>query len=391
MNLVIWLFWLSAAAILYIYVGYSLLINLLAKLAEKPVKKAPNDLSVTIIMSVYNEAPRLAEKIRNIQALEGESRITQILIGSDGSSDDPEAALRDVEDPRAALFAFSERRGKPSVLNDLISHARGDVLVMMDARQRIDSKALTALLDNFSDPSVGVVSGELVFEHSETDTASASSIGSYWTFEKRLRSQESRIGSVPGATGALYAIRRELALPISPNTALDDVIIPMLAIKQGYRCLFEPAALVYDTPNQDIEREAIRKRRTLAGCVQLLKLHPSWIFPGGHPIWWQFSSHKIARLYSPFLLIALFIFSVLLRQHSFFYACTVLQVLGYFLAVLGKVIGPKKSVPAFKLLNVAAVFLTMQITLVRAWIDGLSRNNLALWVKAETASTTAKD
>ncbi len=376
MEFITILFWLGVLGVAYIYAGYPLLIGMLARLFPKPVAKEPNNLSLSIIMSVHNEAPRIKAKVLNLLAAEQADRIREILIGSDGSTDRPGDSLDSTCDPRVRMVEFKERRGKPSVLNDLIPQASGDVLVMMDVRQRLDAEALPALLANFSDPSIGVVSGELVFDRSDEDSAAAGGIDAYWTYEKWIRDREGRFQSVPGATGALYAIRQELTRPIPADAALDDVILPMQAISQGYRCIFDPEARIYDRPEQDPAREAIRKRRTLAGCVQLLRFYPQWCIPGMHPIAWQFASHKIARLFSPACLMLIFITSLANLTHPFFTLCVGLQVVCYSLAVAGsRGYGGRPG-------GIAYLFLEMQRSLMQAWVDGLRSRNLALWRKA---------
>ena len=134
------LFWLCIAGVFYIYIGYPLLIGLLAHWFPRPVLKSPNTLTATVIIAGYNEAPRLAGKIENILSVHGADRIQQILIGSDGSTDQPEAALASIQDSRVKLVTFPERRGKPSVLNDLIPQATADILILMDVRQRLHPK-----------------------------------------------------------------------------------------------------------------------------------------------------------------------------------------------------------------------------------------------------------
>ena len=373
------LFWFCLLGVGYIYAGYPLLIGLLARLRPRPVAKADNSLTISVIISIYNEAPRLAPKIRSLLNDPQAHRINEILIGNDAGHDDPQAALHDLHDPRIRLISFPERRGKPSVLNDLIPLATGDLLIMMDVRQRLDPQALTHLLANFSDPTIGVVSGELIFEAADTDTSAAAGIDTYWRYEKWIRDREGRFASVPGATGALYAMRRELAQPLPPHAALDDVLLPMRAIASRYRCTFEPAAKIYDRPAQDPAREAIRKRRTLAGCVQLLRFHPAWIFPGGHPIWWQFASHKIARLFSPFLLLgALLLNLLLLPLHPIYPILLAIHLLALAIGTYGWLRPTHRG----RLAGLLAMFLAMQATLLRAWQDGLTQPNLARWDKA---------
>ncbi len=304
------IFWLSAFGLFYIYLGYPLLIWLLARVRPRPVKKGECSDAVSVVISAYNEEAVIARKLQNLLSLQDSARIRQILVGSDGSSDRTAAMARSVPDPRVRVFEFAERRGKASVLNDLIPQCSSAIVVLTDARQEIHPDALGALLANFADASVGVVSGELVFLREQGASVTEEGLGAYWSYEKFIRKSESCFASVPGATGALYAIRKELFRPIPPATVLDDVAIPMQAVVRGARCVFEGAALVFDRASRTPDQEAIRKRRTLAGNVQLLGLYPGWLLPWRNPVWLQFVSHKVARLLSPLFLITLFVLNL---------------------------------------------------------------------------------
>jgi poly-beta-1,6-N-acetyl-D-glucosamine synthase len=204
--------------------------------------------------------------------------------------------------PAVYLLEFDRRRGKAAVLNDLMGKATQPFLVMMDARQRVEAGAISRLLENFADPQVGVVSGALVYESAEG--AAQQGAQSYWGYETLIRRCESRYWAVPGATGALYAIRRGLCGPIPDNTLVDDVLIPMRAVLKGYRCLFEPLARVMDRPTADFGRENIRKRRTLAGIWQLINIEPKIYSPVHNPAWFQWMSHKFLRLLTPLYVLA---------------------------------------------------------------------------------------
>ena len=280
----------------YVYLGYPLLVGLLARWWGRPVKRGPAVGRVTVVISSFNDGARLEAKIRALRAGPDYDRVEQILVGLDGATDDTAARLAALAEPKLQVFAFPERRGKPSVLNDLVPRAAADVLVMTDARQILDDGAVTALLENLADPEVGVVSGELVFTADGRPTPTAQGMRGYWGYEKWIRRQESRFRSVPGATGALYAVRKSLFTPLPVDTILDDVWVPMGAIRKGRRCCFEGRARAYDRPSEKAAQETRRKRRTLAGNLQLIQLSPSLLNPGANPIWWEFISHKLGRL-----------------------------------------------------------------------------------------------
>ncbi|MGD9856739.1 MAG: glycosyltransferase family 2 protein, partial [Planctomycetaceae bacterium] len=306
------LFWLSLWGLIYIYVGYPALVWICACCRPHEPRREQRTAPLSVVIAGHNEAHRLSEKLDSLFRSHRSDLIAEVLIGSDGSDDHTAEVIAVRNDQRLRLIAFTERRGKPAVLNDLVPQCRSDVVVLTDARQQLDPMALVTLTAPFADARVGVVSGELMFLASDGATAASEGIGAYWTYEKLIRKSESRFRSVPGATGALYAIRRELFRPVPDNTLLDDVVIPMQAVEQGYRCLLEPGAVAWDRPSQSAGQESVRKRRTIAGCAQLIVNQPRWLLPWKNPIWWEFVSHKLARLASPALLGVVLISNVLL-------------------------------------------------------------------------------
>ncbi|HMP74714.1 MAG TPA: glycosyltransferase [Kiritimatiellia bacterium] len=371
------LFWLSVAGLFYIYAGYPLWMLMRMRIATRAIKKSPCPVSVSVLISVHGEAAQLERKLKSLLDAEGADRIREILVGSDGSPDDVRGAVERVGDPRIHLLAFPVRRGKPSVLNDLMARATGDVVVFTDARQPIARGALGALLENFADPEVGVVSGELVFMEGESRNPAAHGIGAYWRYEKAIRKAESAVGSVPGATGALYAVRRSLLDPIPPQTILDDVAIPLNAIRQGARCVFEGRAEVYDAPSADARREAIRKRRTIAGNVQLILLWPGLLLPWRNPVWFEFVSHKLARLASPLLLLVLLYSTVWLRGERLYGTILLAQGAFGFLALLGWLLG--RVGVRVGALGIPMMFIALNLSTLAALYDAISGRFVVQW------------
>ena len=322
-------FWACIVGLFYIYAGYPALIWLLARLRPSLPSKHPSEEPLSVVIVAYNEAGNLATKVRGFLASDCAHRIREIIIASDGSTDDTDMVIRSCKEPRVRVVSFADRRGKPSVLNDVIPQCTSEIVVLADARQELGETTLSELVSNFADERVGVASGELVFRTLADSTTAARGIGVYWKYEKFIRKNESRFGSVPGATGALYAIRKHLFRPLDAQTILDDVAIPMQAVIRGYRCILEPHAIAYDTPSDSPGKEAVRKRRTIAGAAQLIVHHPGWLLPWRNPIWLQYVSHKIGRLFSPVLLLAAAaanvalaahpVYAILLSAHGCFY------------------------------------------------------------------------
>lgn len=390
------------AVLIYIYLGYPVLIWLLARFSGKPVRKDYETAipSCSVVISVYHEGGALLQKVESILGSSAIGSVREIVIGFDGPSGGDESLPEALEAiprkwfagmpgdgrgtavPVLRVIAFPERRGKAAVLNDLVPLTCGDILVMMDARQAVHPAAIGQLMANFADETVGVVSGELVFRNEgmlHQDGAVQQGVGFYWQYEKFIRRCEGRFRSVPGATGALYAIRRRWFKPIPAGTLLDDVAIPMQAVVAGGRCIFEPAAVVYDVVSITSGQESLRKRRTIAGVAQLMHVYPEWLLPWRNPIWFEYVSHKLLRLVSPFLLAGLFFFNLALLDRPVFLLLFVLQGLFYVAALAGTV--AQRCGRKAGYLGVPVMFVALNITTVLALWDAFQGRYNAAWKK----------
>jgi len=347
-------FWLLVAFVAYVYIGYPLGLHLWRRLRPRPLAAVgPPDQTpgVSIVIAARNEGRRLAGRIDNILSLDYPAARRQIIVVSDGSTDDSLRVLARYE-PAVESVALANG-GKARALNAGVQRARFGLLVFADARQAFASDALRALVAPFADPHVGAVSGELVLEgeardrrtptsdrrgrtvrpiaadaerrapgnrrHS-TQSTIAEGVGLYWRYEKQIRRDESAIGSTMGATGAMYAMRRSLWRQLPEDTILDDVLAPMRCVLAGSRVVFEDRARAYDRTARNAKDESRRKRRTLAGNYQLFWLEPALLLPWRNPAWIQFVSHKVARLAVPYALPPLWLLSLLLSPRSVLYA-----------------------------------------------------------------------
>jgi cellulose synthase/poly-beta-1,6-N-acetylglucosamine synthase-like glycosyltransferase len=189
--------------------------------------------------------------------------------------------------------------GKAVALNAGIERARGEILLFTDVRQALAPDSLRNLVACFADASVGAASGELVIRDGET--IEELSVGLYWKHEKWLRKRESRVDSVMGATGCIYAMRRELAVALPAGTLVDDMFLPLAAFFRGYRVILDETATAFDYPTA-LDSEFRRKVRTQAGVYQIMGLYPQLLTPRNR-MWFAFVSHKLARLLLPFALL----------------------------------------------------------------------------------------
>jgi cellulose synthase/poly-beta-1,6-N-acetylglucosamine synthase-like glycosyltransferase len=334
------IFWTALAGIAYVYVGYPLLLLAWRRWGRRPVRKRYQEPSVSLVIAMRNERKNVQAKMQNCFELDYPPGRLQVIVSLDGPTDGTEALVRDYAGKGVEVVYSPVHRGKAEALNSGVAIASGEILVFADARQQFAKRAVRELVANFADACVGAVSGELVLldEQAQEDSSAA---GAYWRYEKGLRAMESDIHSVPGATGAIYAIRRELFAPLSPGTILDDVVIPMRIVLAGKRVIFDPAARAYEIVSQSTQSEYERKTRTLAGNYQLFAQMPELLAPWRNPIFVQLASHKLGRLLVPYCLAALFI-SNLFLLHGFYVVVLVGQVLWYALAGAGWLVASRE-------------------------------------------------
>jgi poly-beta-1,6-N-acetyl-D-glucosamine synthase len=293
------IFFASVAFSLYTVAGYPILLAFWSRIRARPLKRQFVPKTVTILLPVRNGERWLAAKLESLFALNYPRELLEILVISDGSADGTEeAAAHYASTGRIELLCLPPR-GKAAALNAGMERARGEILFFTDVRQALDPDSLRNLVSCFADPSVGVVSGELIIR--DGDTLEERSVGLYWKYEKWLRKRESRIDSVLGATGCVYAMRRALARALPVGTLVDDMFLPLAAFFGGYRVILDDTALAFDYPTA-LDAEFHRKVRTQAGVYQIIGHYPRLLTPGNR-MWIAFVSHKLARLLLPFALL----------------------------------------------------------------------------------------
>ena len=328
-----WVFWMSATFIAYTYLGYPLWLWIRSRWCRKPVRSGPYIPFLSIIMIVRNEEKVLPRKLRNLLDLNYPDESLEIVMVSDGSTDSTNQILSEhTANPRVRVILNPQQQGKAAGLNAAMSSVRGEIVVFTDARQQIEPDAIRVLVENFADPEIGCASGELMLGDPETGEAEQG-MGVYWRIEKAIRELESAVGSVVGATGAIYGVRRKLLVNVPDEAILDDVYIPMHVVRRGARVIFDPRARAWDSPDQGTAREFTRKVRTLSGNYQLLQLAP-WLLTSANPLRFQFVSHKVLRLVVPFALLATLLASFL-TPGVFYRGAVILQLAFYTLSFLG--------------------------------------------------------
>jgi len=299
-------FWAALAVLAYSFVGYPCAVALLARWRPRPVAAGDLHPSVTVIIPAYNEAAVIGAKIENGLELDYPRERLEILVASDGSTDETEAVAARYAARGVRLIAYPWRRGKLHVLNDVVPQARGEIVVFTDASAMLDRAALRHLARNFADPTVGCVTGRYRFgDPPRTPREQGEHL--YFGWEGFLRRSESRCGSTLGARGALYAIRRDLYPRIEAHLINDDFLIPMRITERGYRTVYEPEALVYEKARVTGRGEFARRVRIAVGNYQQAVALLPMLHPRHGLVAFQFFSHKWLRgvLQAPLLVLLL--------------------------------------------------------------------------------------
>lgn len=345
-----------------------MLIGLLAACTRKKeaLKVGPHP-SCSVVLVVHNEEKNVVQRVENLLSCSEALGEFELIVFSDGSSDNTLSLLKALLGSKIKIAHSPQRRGKASCLNDAVALASGDIVVFCDARQQFLPDALERLLSRFSDPHIGAVSGRLAPKGA--DSSLGKGIDGYWKLETFVRRSEALYDSSIGCTGAIYAIRRRLFVPLPPNFILDDVYIPMQVALSGHRVVFEDRALALDPQSLEPRMESARKTRTLAGNFQLLFMFPQWLLPWNNRLWWQLLSHKYLRLLAPAFLLLLLVSNALMLEFPWARLLLGLQISFYGLALCGAcgMAGPLFSLPAgFCFLNLMTVRAFVEFILGRA-------------------------
>jgi cellulose synthase/poly-beta-1,6-N-acetylglucosamine synthase-like glycosyltransferase len=356
-------------------------------LRHKRVAKQYQQVPVSIILAVHNEEIHIKARIENLLQQDYPQELIELIVVSDGSSDRTVEIAQESGNERTKIFSLKEPRGKAAALTLGVANASHDIVVFTDARQRFAENVLAELTAVMSDASVGAASGELLFMKDEAGEKGevGEGVGLYWQYEKFIRRMESAIDSVVGATGSIYAARKELVTPLPPHALLDDLLIPMRIVLQGSRVIFIRSAKAYDKVSARASDEFARKVRTLAGNFQSFVLEPALLNPLKNRIFLQFVSHKLMRLFVPYFCIAALVanfflegtfYKVLLAGQLLFYGTMLLGFTPLKRAGIG---GAIRIAWTFGILNAAAV--------AGLWIFLIGREK-KIWKVRETSDVS---
>ena len=298
-----WVFWVLA--------GYPAWLALRARWFGRSPRSGSNEPAVAALIPVHNGARFLSAKLDSILASGYPPEKLTVLVLSDASDDGTDGVAEEYvrRFPDRVRFRRLQRGGKAAAINAALSKLRADVLLLTDVRQRLHPDCVRRLAEMLRDPEVGVVSGNLKILVGES--SEEANVGLYWRYESWIRKNLGRVDSLLGATGPIYAIRRELVRPLPARCILDDVWLPMQAVLAGYRSVLEERAIAWDYPTS-LDAEFARKVRTQAGLFQLIWQLPG-LFSWRNRLFWPFLFCKLGRLLLPEVLIVCLLASLWLR------------------------------------------------------------------------------
>ncbi len=360
------LFWGSLGALAWTHVGYPLAAGGLTRLRERRVAKDPSwEPSVSVIVAAYNEAPVIERRLENLLALDYPPDRLEIVVASDASSDRTNELVEAVaaREPRVRLLDCP-RGGKVAAQDRAVRETTGDVVAFSDANATWAPDALRLLVADLSDPDVAYVCGRLRLD----DAAGSNREGLYWRYELWLREQESRLGSVTGGNGSIYALKRDDYVEVDPRWG-HDLALPYRLVQAGKRAVYEPAALAFEKPTPTNEAEYARKVRMFEHCWEIT-LRGSMLrgLPAGYLA--SIVSHRVLRYGSGLLHLGLLATSVVLAPTGWPYALALLGQLAVIAAFAARV-------------PIARYYVYVTWATVQALWNYLRRGVPATWEAAE--------
>jgi len=371
-------FWIAIGFSIYIQVGYLIILKFLYFFKSRYLHKIDDNYTpkVSIIIASYNEENTIDQKIENTIQIKYPREKLEIIVFSDASTDRTDEIVRSYEPQGVRLVRVEGRKGKTYCQNVAVQHTTGDILIFTDADAMLEPEAVRKLVRHFADPSVGCVSGHMRY----IDRGGESWYQQYETLLFRL---ESLVSSPVGAFGPLYAIRRNLHVPI-PAEMQEDLVRPLLVVYYGHRIVFEPEAVAWLCAAPTVEGEWRRRVRMVARAVYSL-LYYAPMRALFNPFRYGFFalqmwSHRMLRwLHGVFLALMLASNLVLVGENMLYLALGVMQLTGYTAALVGYLIEKHGQRRACFPFHFAYYYLSAQIAMLQGFWKGLRGSPFTTW------------
>lgn len=361
-------FWVMVLLIFYTYVGYSLVVLLIAAVSPNRLLRHHVEPTVTFLITAYNEEKNIAQKLRNTLELDYPNDKLEIIVASDGSTDRTDEIVRGFASQGVRLVRAEGRVGKTETQNQAVRQARGDIIVFSDATTRYERSNLRKIVRNYADPQVGAVSGRYEYYNPTGATIGVGNI-LFWKYENFIKSAQTRIKTITGCCGCIYSLRRALYEPL-PADIISDLVEPLKIVEKGYRIVFEPEAVAYEQTTEKAKEEFNMRIRVITrgmrGMLFMRKLFNPFKFGF---VSFQLVSHKLMRWLIPLFMIAAFLFNAFLLGPAFYNVTFALQLTFYVLAFAGW-LGERYNIRS-RLVSIPLYFMTVNvaslISMYRIW------------------------
>jgi cellulose synthase/poly-beta-1,6-N-acetylglucosamine synthase-like glycosyltransferase len=375
---------ICAVAAAYAYVGFPLLAVALARTRRERGTTFDDDprdpdLTVTVIIPAYNEERSLDAKIRNVLAANYPRRLLEIIVVSDASTDGTNDIARSFEDDGVRLLVQEPRRGKTAGLNRAMTMTKGEIVVFTDANATYRSSTIARLVTHFSRPNVGLVSGYTRYAADDRGEV-AETTNAYTSLERVIKTAESRWGCCVGADGAIFAMRRSLFQPLRDDD-INDLVLPLRVIEQGYQCVFAADAFCIEPPGSSVDSEYRRQSRITNRTLRALWRHAHLLNPFRFGLFSFFLfSHKIVRFLVPFFLVlACAAIALLAGMRTLYLLAAAAIFLGMATAVgVSRMPALAWALPG-RLLRQLGVFLTINAAVLEGWWSFLRGRRDVVW------------
>ena len=375
------LFWLGVFVTVYAYAAFPLLMGLVARLGpQRRDTWQPAQPAVTVVIPAYNEAASIAAKIRNTLASAYPRPLLDVVVVSDASTDGTDEIARSFEPEGLRLIVQPSRQGKTAGLNRAVAVARGEILVLTDANAEYAPETLTKLLNYFSDPRVGLVSGYTRYRLQKGDVTEVTNL--YTSLERLIKRGESTCGCCVGADGAIFAMRRSLYRTLRSDD-INDFVLPLGVIDQGYECLFAEDAVCSENPGATMETEFRRQSRITNRTLRALWRNAHLMNPLRFPVFAFFLfSHKVIRFLAPiFLGVSALALVALGRSDNMYLALGAATVI-VMVAALAWRTESKRS----RVLSGVNAFLTINLAILNGWRKFLTGQADVTWQPDRTTA-----
>lgn len=370
-------FWACVLVMGYVYAGYPLLVYLVSIVRPRAVKKGQVEPTVTVLITAYNEENAIREKLENTLAIDYPREKFEIVVASDGSTDRTDDIVREFAARGVRLVRKEGRVGKTATQNAAVEAATGEIILFSDATTAYQPDVFQKLLPYFADPTVGCVAGRLIYVDDE-ETGVGKGAQSYWGYETFIKIAESRACSLIGASGCLYAVRRDAYEPLYPE-ACSDFLICTSVYRQGLRSVFAPEAVCTEETNRDAGHEMRMRVRVISQTFTDLWRNRDMLNPlksGFFAI--ELISHKLLRYAVPIVLAAAYISSALLAANSAVFVTIFAAQTGfYLLAAAGFAF--ERSGRRVRLLAMPLYFILANMASVIAFYKFLTGERYARW------------